>query len=404
MTVPPPPRAARLATWVFFALNGFGVGIWLVHIPNVERETGISHATLGVLLLVLGGAAFVGMQVGGPLVDRVGPRRPLPAAGVLMSLALIGPGFARSWWTLGLTLIVFGFGNGAIDVSMNAHAVMVERAYRRPIMASFHAMWSIGGAVAALVGAVVLSAGVPTGVSLSCCGAFGAIAALVTARFLVEGDTTDAPVHTDAGERRPAPMRLVWLLGGLAFALLLSEGVANDWSALELKDVLGASASTAAFGYGAFATAMTVGRFLTDRVAALLGPVAIVRYGAGLAAIGLATASLSPSVPVALVGWAVFGLGLSGGVPQLFTAAGNLDARASGALLARVVGLGYIGLLSGPAVIGGLTRWVPLNVAFAVPVVLCALAVIFAPALADHRSPVWTKRSSSRRRKISVRG
>ncbi len=391
-TAPPLPRAARVATWIFFVLNGFGVGIWLVHIPNVERETGISHPTLGVLLLVLGGAAFVGMQVAGPLVDRVGPRRLLPAAGVLMSLALVGPGFARSWWTLGLTLLVFGFGNGAVDVSMNAHAVLVERAYRRPIMASFHAMWSIGGAIAALLGAVVLGAGVPTGVTLSCCGAFGAIAALLTARFLIDGDTAASPARTaaeaDADERRPSPMRLVWLLGGLAFALMLSEGVANDWAALELKDVLGASASTAAFAYGSFATAMTVGRFLTDRVAALIGPVAIVRYGAGLAAIGIATASLSPSVPVALVGWAVFGLGLSGGVPQLFTAAGNVDTRSSGALMARVVGLGYVGLLSGPAVIGGLTRWIPLNVAFAVPVVLCVLAVVFAPVMTGRRSPV----------------
>ncbi|HEY0803491.1 MAG TPA: MFS transporter, partial [Pseudonocardiaceae bacterium] len=153
-------------------------------------------------------------------------------------------------------------------------------------------------------------------------------------------------------------------------------------------DVLGASTSTAAFAYGSFATAMTVGRFLTDRVAAMIGPVAIVRYGAGLAAIGLATASLSPWVPVALVGWAVFGLGLSGGVPQLFTAAGNLDTRASGVLMARVVGLGYVGLLSGPAMIGGLTRWVPLNVAFAVPVVLCVLAVVFAPVMAADRTPV----------------
>jgi MFS family permease len=387
-TARPLPRAARVATWIFFALNGFGVGIWLVHIPNVERETGISHPTLGVLLLVLGGSAFAGMQVAGPLVDRFGPRTLLPSAGLLMSLALAGPGFARSWWTLGLTLMLFGFGNGAIDVCMNADAVVVERAYPRPIMASFHAMWSIGGAIAAALGALVLHAGVPTWVTLSCCGALCAIASLLTARFLIDGDTSQphAPTEAEADAHRPTPMRLVWLLGGLAFALMLSEGVANDWAALELKDVLGASTSTAAFAYGSFATAMTVGRFLTDRVAAVIGPVAIVRYGAGLAAIGLATASLSPWVPVTLVGWAVFGLGLSGGVPQLFSAAGNLDTRASGVLMARVVGLGYVGLLAGPAVIGGLTRWIPLNVAFAVPLVLCVLAVVFAPVMS--REPV----------------
>jgi MFS family permease len=87
------------------------------------------------------------------------------------------------------------------------------------------------------------------------------------------------------------------------------------------------------------------------------------------------------------VGWALFGLGLSGGVPQLFTAAGNLDTRASGALMARVVGLGYLGLLAGPALIGGLTRWMPLNVTFAVPVVLCVLAAVFAGVLSPKEEP-----------------
>jgi predicted MFS family arabinose efflux permease len=364
------------------------MGMWVVHIPNVERAAGISHSTLGALLLVLGGAAFAGMQVAGPLVDRLGHRRLVPAAGVFLSLALCGPGFADSWWTLGLALALFGFGNGAIDVGMNAHAVVVERAYPRPIMAAFHAMWSVGGAIAAVIGAATLGAGVPTGVTLTCTGGVCVLLSLGAARFLME--PADAPA-VDASEaapvRRRAPGRVVWLLGGLALALMLSEGVANDWAALHMEKVLGTSASTAALAYGAFAVAMTTGRFLTDRVAAWAGPAAIVRYGAALAAIGLTTAAAVPWVPLSLVGWALFGLGLSGGVPQLFTAAGNLDTRASGALMARVVGLGYVGLLAGPALIGGLTRWMPLNVTFAVPVVLCVLAAVFAGVLSPKPEP-----------------
>jgi MFS family permease len=383
---PPLPRAARIATWIFFTFNGFAIGLWVVHIPNIERATGISHSTLGVLLLVLGGAAFLGMQVGGPLADRFGQRKLLPAAGVMLGLALFGPGLADSWWTLGLSLAVFGFANGTIDVGMNTHAVVVERAYPRPIMASFHAMWSVGGAVAAAVGAVTLGAGVPTAVSLSSCGVFCVVISLVTARFLIEADDAQAlDTAATPTERSTPPARLVWLLGGVAFALMLAEGVANDWAALHLKEDFGTSASTAAFAYGSFAVAMTIGRFATDRVAALAGPVAVVRYGAALAAVGLTMVSLTPWVPLALVGWALFGLGLSGGVPQLFTAAGNLDTRASGALMAKVVGLGYVGLLAGPALIGGLTRWMPLTVTFAVPVVLCVLAAVFAGVLAPAR-------------------
>ncbi|WP_439381627.1 MFS transporter [Amycolatopsis lexingtonensis] len=389
-TAPPRPRAARFATFMFFGLNGFGMGMWVVHIPNVERATGISHSTLGALLLVLGGAAFAGMQVSGPLVDRLGHRRLVPAAGVFLGLALCAPGFADSWWTLGLALALFGFGNGAIDVGMNAHAVVVERAYPRPIMAAFHAMWSIGGAIAAVIGAATLGAGVPTGVTLTATGALCVVLSLVSARFLMEPSEAPAAVSAEpeaVPARRRTPGRVVWLLGLLALALMLSEGVANDWAALHMEKVLGTSASTAAFAYGAFAVAMTTGRFLTDRVAAWAGPAAIVRYGAALAAVGLTIAAAAPWVPVSLVGWALFGLGLSGGVPQLFTAAGNLDTRASGALMARVVGLGYVGLLAGPAVIGGLTHWLPLNVTFALPVILCVLAALFAGVLSPEPEP-----------------
>jgi MFS family permease len=377
-----PPRAARIATWVYFGVNGFAIGLWVVHIPNIEHATGITHSTLGLLLLVLGGAAFLGMQVAGPLADRVGQRRLVPASGALLGLSLFGPGLTHSWWALGLTLIVLGFANGSLDVGMNSHAVVVERAYPRPIMAAFHAMWSIGGAIAALIGAMTLRADVPTEVTLGACGALLIVVSLATGRFLIEADVPDEP-EEHAEKRSKPPAKLVWALGGLAFGLMLAEGVANDWAALQFRDVLGTSTSTAAYAYGAFAVAMTIGRFATDRVAAVIGAMAIVRYGAALAAVGLTVVILSPWIAVGLAGWALFGLGLAGGVPQLFTAAGNLDPRASGALMAKVVGLGYVGLLAGPALIGGLAHWMPLNVAFILPVVLCVLTVIGAPVLRE---------------------
>lgn len=376
-----PPRAARFATFLLFCLNGFGIGMWLVHLPNVEHSIGVPHSVLGLLLLVLGGAALIGMQVVGPLVDKYGPRRIAPAALGAFGLALTVPGWLTSWWALGLVLIVVGFANGALDVSMNAHAVVVERGYGRPIMATFHAMWSIGGAFAALIGAAVLNANVPTGLTLTVTGLLCAAVSVVAARFTMDADHHRQAEETVVAEAKPTSKGLVWILGGLAFALMLAEGVANDWAALELKGVLNASASEAALGYGSFAVAMTVGRFATDRVAAVIGATRIVRYGAAIAAIGLTLAALAPWIPLALAGYALFGIGLSGGVPQLFTAAGNLDHRASGALMARVVGLGYVGLLAGPAVIGGLTRLMPLNVAFALPIILCVLTVVFASAL-----------------------
>jgi len=375
-------RLARAATFAFFTLCGFTMGMWVVHIPVVEQRVGVSHAVLGWLLLLLGGGAFLGMQVVGPLIDRVGPRVVVPVGGVLASLTLILPGLATDAWMLGAALLAFGFCSGCLDVSMNVHAVQVERGYRRPIMSAFHATFSVGGVIAALLGARTLSWGWSPVLTLSACAAVGLLLTAVAAPALLRVDrTTGAPEPTadpraSAGGRRRIP-RSIWALAVLAFALMLCEGVANDWSALEMRDVLGTSAATAAFAYGAFAATMTIGRFLTDRIAGRFGPVAILRYGGTLAAVALATVALSPWVPLTIAGWAAYGIGLAGCVPQLFSAAGHTDPAAAGVNVARVSGIGYLGMLAGPAIIGPLTHLVPLNHAFFLPV---ALAVIAAAA------------------------
>jgi MFS family permease len=171
------------------------------------------------------------------------------------------------------------------------------------------------------------------------------------------------------------------LLAALALMVMLSEGAANDWSALHVKDVLGAPASVAAFAYGTYAAAMTTGRLLADRVSGRFGPVAVLRYGAATAAAGITIAAVSPWVWAAFVGWALFGLGLSGCVPQLFSAAGHADPAAAGANVSRVAGLGYLGMLAGPAVIGWMTHVTALNHAFLLLTALCAVAAAAAGTL-----------------------
>ncbi|NKZ07365.1 MFS transporter [Actinomadura latina] len=379
-------RAGRIATFAYFGLNGFLLGLWIVHIPVIEDRAGIGHAVLGWLLLLLGAGALGGMQIAGRLTDRAGARVVVPLSAAVCSAALVLPGVAADAWTLGAALLVFGVGNGALDVSMNAHAVQVERGYRRPVMSAFHATFSLGGVLAALVGARTLGWGWSPAATLGAVALLGGIAAALTAPVLLRPDTPQGAAPA-AGGRTRTPRR-IWMMAALALMVMLSEGVANDWSALHLRDGLDASAATAALAYGAFATAMTVGRLLADRVAARFGPVAVLRYGAGLAALGLAVAALSPRIPSALTGWALFGAGLSGCVPQLFSAAGHHDPDAVGANVSRVAGLGYLGMLAGPAVIGPLTDLVPLNLTFFLPVALCVVAASTAGILRPPRGPL----------------
>ena len=394
-------RAARVATFVYFVLDGTLMGMWLVQIPAVEKRVGISHATLGSLLVLLGLGAFLGMQVAGRLADRFGTRIVVPTAGVLCAATLVLPGLARAPWALAGALLVFGFSNGCLDVSMNAHAVHVEKAYNRNIMSAFHATFSIGGVIAAVVGARAISAGMSPAATLGIAGAVGVVVALLPARSLLglvaisptpestvgstvgstTASTAEGLLAEPAAKRRAVVPRRIWILAALALMCMLCEGVANDWSALEAKNILGATAATASYAYGTYAATMTIGRLLADQVSRRFGPAAVLRYGAATGAVGLTVVAFSPWIWLTLVGWAVFGLGLSGCVPQLFSAAGHTDPAAAGANVSRVAGLGYLGMLAGPALIGWMTRLTGLNHTFLLPALLLVIASVAAGIL-----------------------
>jgi MFS family permease len=228
--------------------------------------------------------------------------------------------------------------------------------------------------------------------TLGVAGAAGIVIALLPARSLLAtapaSPITAAPDSPTAGQRpadqgaRPrTPSGRIWILAALALMCMLCEGVANDWSTLDLKTILGAPAGTAAFAYGTFAATMTTGRLLADRVSRRFGSAAVLRYGAATGAVGMTVVALSPWIWMALAGWALLGLGLSGCVPQLFSAAGRADPAAAGTNVSRVAGLGYLGMLTGPAAIGWMTRLVALNYTFLFPALLLVIAAATAGIL-----------------------
>lgn len=428
-TVAPAARRARAAVFATFALNGFLAAMWVVHIPVITDRTGVSHGTLGLLILVMAGSGIVGMQAAGPLADRFGSRALVTAAVSWLIVAVSGPAWATGPIQLGLALAIFGFGNGALDVSMNAQAVQVERVYGRPIMAAFHALFSCGGLVGSLAGAAAMHAGADIRVSFAVAAVLGLLVMLASVPSLLprphttshvepsaavaeyaapaaghagtaaavarESDVKSAVASQDSRTRRGESVRRhirrllppkVLALAAIAFALLMAEGVANDWSALQTHEHLGVGDATAALSFGAFSIAMTVGRFTADRVSERFGRIAVVRWGSVLGAAGLAVIMVSPWLPLSLAGWILAGLGLAGGVPQIFTAAGNLGTATAATDMSKVFGLGYLGFLAGPSVIGWLAQLTSLTLAFTFPLIAVLLCAWFAGTVGDaHR-------------------
>lgn len=368
-------RARRRAVSTVFFVNGLLAAMWVAHIPVISDATGVDHGTLGVLLLLLGGCAFLGMQVCGPIIDRRGSRGVILVAATTLAVAALLPVLATTAWQLGLALALFGVANGAIDVGMNAHAVVVEQDRGRPVMSSFHGFFSLGGLVGSGIVAGGLFLDVPVVLTVAVVVVASVAGVVVIRPSLTRGPhrSDDVTQQHDEGSRFPVGIRgRIVLMAAVAFALMLAEGTAYDWSALHTTERFGVGDGVGALAFGAFSATMLVGRFLADRVTARLGPVAVVRGGAATAAVGMVVVISAPTPVVGILGWAVFGIGVAGGVPQLFTAAGNVTTQPSGRVISTVVGCGYLGMLAGPAVVGFISRATTLGTALWVAVAAMA--------------------------------
>lgn len=371
----------RLARWgvsgVFLVL-GFSVAAWATNLPAVQRRTAISSVEIGLVIVVMGLGTIAGAQISGQLLHRLGSRT-LASTGVGLLLgALSLMPLTHDGVILALLAAFFGAGFGCIDVSMNNQAAGLQRSYGRPIMSTFHALFSVGNAVGAGYSAILQALHTRYALIML---AFVGVALIVGIASLIAMAPESAlaappsrPDHANADGPVSSLRRQIMVLGALAFLLMLSEGVASSWSALEAVHVLHQRPAMASLAFGVFATCMTIGRLLGDRVVAAVGPVQVVRYGTLVAAAGMAIVVVSRFYPLTLLGWAIYGIGLAGGIPQIFTAAGNLHSAKPGAPLAQAVGVGYVGELGGPAIIGLMSGLIGLTGAFCIPLFFCLAA------------------------------
>jgi MFS family permease len=394
---------ARVSAVAYFAVLGVSDGVWLARIPAVKHNLNLSDGLLGVALLAAPAGVVLVAIAAGRLVDRFGSARPTLLAGVAVALLPIALGLAGSLATLAVALFAFGVAAGLLDVSMNAQAVRVERGYRRPLITSFHACYSFGGLVGALLGGLFAWVGVGPAPTFAAVGVPMAVLAVAAGRGLLRGAEVQRAEGLSAGGQDVAgqdaadrvgaapPLRSgsarILVLGLLALCCLLGEGAAGSWSAVYLRDNLGTSAGFAALGFAAFSVAMAVGRLFGDRLAARFGPAWLVRAGGLVAAVGLAAALISAEPVGGVIGFALFGAGLASTFPQLLSAAGNVATSRSGRAIARVAGIGYLGLLGGPVVIGGCASLIGLRLAFGVPVVLMLWVALAGGATAPRPPP-----------------
>jgi MFS family permease len=386
--VDPRIRKARWAVIGYFFLMGMLAATWAVRIPDVKMRLGLTNGQLSYALLAFGIGSIVCIPFVGRLVDRFGSKRVVVVGGLICCAVVTGPGFVPSYFWLVVALFCFGVGFNTLDVGMNAHAVEVEREYGRPIMTSFHAVFSVGGFVGSAFGGAAAALAIGALPTFAAAALLMLIVALLAPAWLLPS-TGSRPVepHPDeaAPVKRRGPSIAVIVLSLCAMFCFLAEGSVADWSSIYLHENLGSTAGAAAAGYAVFSITMTVGRFIGDRLALWLGPVRLVQLSAGAGAVGMAIGLLVDHPIGAVIGFGIFGFGLASVVPQIFTATANRNPERGGRDLGQVVGTGYAGMLLGPVAIGAAASLITLPVALGIPVLLTVVVALLAPVLRPAR-------------------
>ncbi|HEV7346437.1 MAG TPA: MFS transporter [Devosia sp.] len=365
--------AQRLTMLVFF-LQPIAFGSWLPRIPEVQQALGLGPAGLAVALLGLPCGTLLTLPFAGPLVGRIGPRTAILAGFVLYSIAVSLPAFATGPVALFVTLMLAGSTISFVELGLNVQADAVEKATGSMIMTTSHGFWSVGIMVGSLIGSGLAAA------DLGAQWAIMLVAAIVLPVALLAGNAlpTMAPPSAGSGEQRSAWALPSWALLGICFfvfGITMTEGAMADWSAIFLRDALGAESGVVGLGYAVFAMMVAAGRFGGDRLKRRFGAVGTARLCGVLALVGAAILFGAPSTPVALLGFAIIGLGVSVGFPLAVTAAASLTDRTASANVAILSFVALLGFLVGPPVIGFVAEQFDMRVGIAclVPVLLVSL-------------------------------
>ncbi|MBO9627288.1 MAG: MFS transporter [Microbacterium sp.] len=391
----------RLAIFAIFLASGLSVATWASRVPAIKADLGIDNAQMGLLLLGMGISSIVGISTSPAVMARTGAR-----LGMLVTMLCFGTGVALigigtnvlgSLPVVVVGLVLFGLGNGSVDVMMNVEATAIEQHMGKTILPVFHAFFSFGTVVGAGLGALAVQLGADVAVHAIIVAVVIAVAAVIcflnvpSREEALDPTPAEKPHWRDrmhvalAAWREPRTYALGVVMLGMSFA----EGGANDWLALGVSEDHGAGPVAGAAALATFSVSMTVVRLFGGPLVDRFGRVIVLRILAITAAGGILLFILAPNTPLVFVAAALWGIGASLGFPLGMSAAADDPAKAAARVSAAAT-IGYIAFLGGPPVLGFISEHIGLLNTLYILVALAALSGLFSASARPLRDDEMT--------------
>ena len=368
--------------YLVFIGSGLGFASWAARIPQVREELNLTPAALGLVLLAVAAGSLIALPLAGLIVHRIGAAKTIVVMSLILAtgIATAGVGVLVGVAPLVIGLVLLGFGNGGWDVAMNVEAAAVEQQLGRSIMSRFHAGFSLGTVIGALLGAAMNVLHISVTLNLLLMALFLAVAMPLSTRgFLPAGTQAHDEAPKDIQQLKAWVEPRTLLIGVFVLTMAFAEGTATDWIGVATIDGYAATAALGSLAYGVFVASMTFGRWYGTPILDRLGRVPVLRASAASALIGLLIVVFGPNLVTAMAGTVLWGLGTALGFPVGMSAAADQRHHAAGRV-SVVATIGYVAFLAGPPLVGLIGNQVGVLRALSVTAGLLAIGLLVAGA------------------------
>ena len=342
---------------VAFVIVGLFWGCFAAYVPQIKARLDVSDATFGLLLLC-NALGLVSSMVLAPRLDRLLGARGMQIGSVALTISFLLPGFATDALSFGLAMVIVGAASGFTDVLMNARVSELEQLHCKPLMNANHGMFSVGYAVAAIVSGLAREAQIAPG------PAFATLAAaiLILSTFLYMSPRYGAP---SAGTGGRYPIKPIILCGLIVLVAFMTEATVETWSALHIERSLQGRAAEGAMGPAMLGLTMALGRFSGQAVSQIFSETKVIILATLVAAAGGILAALALTPFLAAIGFGILGLGISVVGPFGLALVGKkVPDHLRTEAISRVAVLGFAGFFLAPSLMGLLSDFFGLRIAF----------------------------------------
>ena len=352
----------RLAVSLFYFGQGIGFSSWASRIPDIKQSLHLSDALFGSILFALPLGQLFTMPVSGRLVAKYGSQKILTAAAPSYVLALCFLGLSSSSWHLVVGLFLFGVIGNMCNISVNTQGIEAEKLFSKPIMTSFHGVWSLAGFTGALIGLAMISLDLNAITHFVIVTVIICLNVFLNYKYLVQGKSATGLSNSFFVK----PEKNLFQLGLIGFCSMSAEGAMFDWSGIYFKDIVNAPSSLVVLGYASFMIMMALGRFAGDTIITKIGRKRTIQYSGLTVFAGMSISVLFPYLIPATLGFMLVGLGVSSIVPTVYSAAGKNKKVSPSMALAMVASVSYFGFLMGPPLIGYVSEMLNLRYSYAI--------------------------------------